>query len=671
MSPMIGGAGLSENALRGQNLALQQLARGAALGEVLGTLTQNAEECFPDLRCSILLVDETHRLRHGAAPSLPDFYVRAIDGLEIGPSVGSCGAAAALGRRVVVEDVLSHPNWEPFRELARRAEIRACWSEPIFSSAGDVLGTFAMVYSTPRAPRPSELEFIVATAHLAGIAIERRRDEERHRAQEERFRQVTETIREVFYLTEWNTDQEVKKVLYVSPAYETIWGRSCQSLYDDPRSWSYDIHPDDRGRMVRAFLDGATRGTFDVEYRLVRPDGSARWIHDRAFPIRDEHDRVYRTAGISEDVTAQKEIELSLRESEERFRQLAESIQGVFWLTDWVNRRILYASPAWDAIWGSPRSVLFGEDRQGWARNIHPEDRARVLEAFYRDAETGTYDIDFRVIHADGGVRWLHERSFPIRDESGRVVRMAGIAEDITERKRVEEEIQRTHDEIEALRKEQVESLASELLLAEERERRRLALDLHDDLNQTIALARMKLGQLLDRLDESLRSPAQEIVDLVNQANESARSLTFQLSPPILHDLGFEPAVQWLVEDVGRRYGLDVALEGPEEPSPLSERIRVLLFRAVRELLINVAKHAGATQTRVRLDRDESHLRIVVEDDGQAFDPRSVGSRGLGLSGIRERLSHLGGEMSISSAVGRGTRVTLVAPLEPVQEQES
>jgi PAS domain S-box-containing protein len=535
-------ATLSERVLRGRNQALQELARGAALCEVLGTLTRSAEECFPDLRCSILLVDEQRRLRHGAAPSLPDFYVRAVDGLEIGPTIGSCGAAAALGTRVVVEDVLTHPNWTPFRELVSRAEIRACWSEPVFSSGGQVLGTFAMYYGEPRKPLASELEFIVTTAHLAGIAIERKRTEERHRAQEERFRQVTESIREVFYLTEWNPEAAVKKVLYVSPAYETVWGRSCQSLYDDPRSWSYDIHPEDRERMVQAFLAGSPSGAFDVEYRLLRKDGSVRWIHDRAFPIRNEHGQVYRIAGISEDVTSSKETELSLRRSEEE------------------NRR--------------------------------------------------------------------------------------------------------ARDEIEALRRRQVESLASELLLAEERERRRLAVDLHDGLNQTITLARMKLAHVRDHASGSVREDVREILDLVEQANQSARSLTFQLSPPILHDLGFEPALQWLVEDVGRTYRLEISLEGPEDPSPLSERLRVLLFRAVRELLINVAKHAGAKRTRVLLERGEHAIRIAVEDDGQAFDPRFVGSRGLGLSTIRERLSHLGGEMSITSTAGEGTCVTLVAPLE-------
>jgi PAS domain S-box-containing protein len=532
--------GLTERVLRGRNRVLQELARGAALGEVLTTLARSVEESFPELRCSILLLEGT-RLRQGAAPSLPDFYNRAIDGLEIGPGRGSCGAAAFERRRVVVEDVLVHPNWAPYRELARRAEVRACWSEPIFASDGSVLGTFALYYAEPRAPRPYELEFIVTTAHLAGIAIQRKRADEEHRAQAERFRQVTESIREVFYLTEWDPTAPVKRVLYVSPAYETVWGRSCQSLYDDPRSWSYDIHPEDRQRMVNAFIASGEDGSYDVEYRLLRADGSVRWIHDRAFPIRDQHGHVYRVAGISEDVTSYKEIELSLRKSEEEKR--------------------------------------------------------------------------------------------------------------------------RARDEVEALRRRQVESLASELLLAEERERRRLALDLHDGLNQTLALARMKLVRARAE-PAAAEVELGEVIELVDQVNRSARSLTFQLSPPILHDLGFEPALQWLVEDVARTYRLEIALDCPEDASPLSERLRVLLFRAVRELLINVAKHAGARRARVCLERGDGAIRIAVEDDGQAFDPRGVGSRGLGLSTIRERLSHLGGEMTIAAAPQGGTRVTLLAPLE-------
>jgi GAF domain-containing protein len=157
----------SERVLRGRNLALQELARGSPLERVLGTLARSAESCFPGVRCSVLLLDAERRLRHGDSPSLPDFYVRAVDGLEIGPDVGSCG------RRPRGRSASSSRTCSPTRTGRRSArspsaaDVRACWSEPFFSSSGDVLGTFAMYYGEPRKPLETELDFINATAHLA------------------------------------------------------------------------------------------------------------------------------------------------------------------------------------------------------------------------------------------------------------------------------------------------------------------------------------------------------------------------------------------------------------------------------------------------------------------------------------------------------------------------
>jgi len=519
----------TEDILRGQNLVLQELARGRNLGTVLDTLARSAEEVMPGMRCSILLL-KGRRLMHCAAPSMPREYVEAVDGLEIGPNVGSCGTAAYFGKRVVVEDVLLHPSWVPFREAAKGAGFRACWSEPFFSTTGETLGTFAMYYDEPRQPSELEIDFIRTTAHLAGIATEHKRAEQALRDSEGLFRELTENIHEVFWITDWLG----RKVLYVSPAYEAIWGRSCQSLYDHARSWAEVIHPEDRERVVRSFEDDAARGAYETEYRILCDDGSERWIHDRAFPIRDEQGAVYRLAGFSADITERKQIERDLLEAK---------------------------------------------------------------------------------------------------------------------------------DELDVRRRAQLRSLTSELLLAEERERQAVARDLHDGLGQTISLAQMKLAQLRKAPVDEWPADLEAIERLIDEANRASRSLTFQLSPPILHDLGFGPAVQWLVEDIESTYGLDIALEEAEPPPDLDEKVRVLLFRALRELLVNVAKHAKAKEVFVRVRPEGERVRISVEDDGTAFDTAAVGKRGVGLYSIRERLGYLGGHMSIESEAGRGTRVTLVAPL--------
>lgn len=158
---------------------LEMLARDSSLGSVLQTLAHSIEDELEGAHCSILLLDEEgKRLLHGAAPGLPDFYIEAIHGLEIGPEVGSCGTAAFTGQRVIVEDVQTHPCWAPFKELTGKARLAACWSEPILDSDNKVLGTFAIYYSEPCAPDDDGLATIEYAANLAGIAIQRKRKEE-------------------------------------------------------------------------------------------------------------------------------------------------------------------------------------------------------------------------------------------------------------------------------------------------------------------------------------------------------------------------------------------------------------------------------------------------------------------------------------------------------------
>jgi hypothetical protein len=175
---------------RGRSAVLEKIAlTEAPIEEVLSTVARAVESILPDVQCSILLYDaEAGRLHLAAAPSLPDFYNEAVNGIEVGPTVGSCGAAAATGRRVIVADVLEHPNWSAYRELAMKADLRACWSEPILSSTGNVLGTFAMYYRDPREPGELELGFIETSARLVQLAIERERMRGEHDELEERLR---------------------------------------------------------------------------------------------------------------------------------------------------------------------------------------------------------------------------------------------------------------------------------------------------------------------------------------------------------------------------------------------------------------------------------------------------------------------------------------------------
>lgn len=215
----------------------------------------------------------------------------------------------------------------------------------------------------------------------------------------------------------------------------------------------------------------------------------------------------------------------------------------------------------------------------------------------------------------------------------------------------------------------ELRTLAGELSLAEERERRRLAVYLHDRIGQLLAVARAKTGAAIESAPEqAIAGTLNEIAGLIDRTIEDTRSAMFELSPPILYELGLVPALDWLAEQMHEQYSLGVEIDGDGRPVTLSDAMRSFLFRTVRELLVNVGKHARADRAEVRLRREDDDYRIVVGDDGAGFDVKSLaapvrGRGGFGLFSIRERTDYMGGGVEIESSPGRGTRVTLVVPL--------
>jgi signal transduction histidine kinase len=206
------------------------------------------------------------------------------------------------------------------------------------------------------------------------------------------------------------------------------------------------------------------------------------------------------------------------------------------------------------------------------------------------------------------------------------------------------------------------------LTLLEERERRRIANDLHDHIGQNLALSKIKLGELRLLASPSLVKPLDEIHRLIEETIRYTRSLTFELSPSILYEFGFEAAVEWLAEQTQEKHGILVDFENDLQPKPLRKEMRVLLFKAVSELLMNVIKHAQAHKAKVAIQRKGNNIRITVEDDGVGFDipeANQLGSvKGFGLFSIRERLRHLGGSFQIQSGPRGGTLITLLVPTE-------
>ncbi len=314
-----------EHLLEWQRRFFAQLATGAPLGDVLPILARKVESQIDGGLCSILLLDEEGRhLRNGAAPSLPVAYLRAIEGIAIGPNVGSCGAAAWRGEQVIVADIANDPLWLDYRELALSHGLRACWSAPFYDSHARVLGTLAIYYAAPRAPIAAELDEVKQAAYLAAVAVERTRTEMALRVSEQRHRLASRATNDVI----WDWDIVNRRLEWTECAL-TMLGYTADDVGAYPLWWDEHLHPDDRARAsasVLAVLESS--GQFwSGEYRFRHADQSYANILDRGYVMRDQHGAPIRMIGAMQDITERTRAEQALRTSEETARSFQEQLK--------------------------------------------------------------------------------------------------------------------------------------------------------------------------------------------------------------------------------------------------------------------------------------------------------------------------------------------------------
>jgi PAS domain S-box-containing protein len=366
--------------------------------------------------------------------------------------------------------------------------------------------------------------------------------------------------------------------------------------------------------------------------------------------------KTFISPGLS-DIVAQDYIE-ALRDSEARFRTIFEATTMGIALVD-QSGRIVECNPALQRLLGYSLSELVN---QVFTVFVLPEDAPRC-KALFRELVQGkkdSYQIEKKYICKDGRMAWGRLNLSLIRGATVKEHLAICMIEDITEQKQAEKEI-RTYQE-------QLRSVASELSLTEERERRRLATDLHDHVGQILALAQIKLGAIRQSASSTqLVEPMDEVRRLIEQTIQYTRSLTFELSPPILYDLGFEAAVEWLGELIQDQQGITVKVQADRTAKPINDEIRIILFQTIRELLVNVVKHAGAKNISIFIAREDATLQVKIEDDGLGMGisaDAANGPFGFGFFSIGERLKYLGGNLEVGSEPGWGTRVTLRVPLQ-------
>lgn len=361
-------------------------------------------------------------------------------------------------------------------------------------------------------------------------------------------------------------------------------------------------------------------------------------------------------------VVARGQAEKALRQSEQRFRLIAETIKEVFWIADVETTKTVYVSPGYERVWGRSLESLY-ETPRSFLDSVHGEDRDRVLAALERKKTGLLYEVEYRIMRPDGSLRLIWDRGYPVQDEAGQIACYVGVAQDITEHRGMEEKIVTYQRELRSAALE-MSSMESRI---EERERHLIAADLHDFVGQNLVVTQFKLAALQKTLSSPERiRHVEEIRELIRQTIQYTRSLTVELSPPVLLEIGFKAAMESLAEGFQKMHKIPIIVEDDGRTGQPDDDTRYLLFRSVRELLMNIVKHSQASSVKISISRENGIIKVAVEDNGIGFDPAAVAGKdgGFGLFTIRRRLKRAEGYCEIESRPGAGTKVVLSTPLK-------
>jgi len=497
------------------------------------------------------------------------------------------------------------------------------------------------------------------------------------------------------------------RVTFVNPAAERLVQRSSAELLG---GILWEMFPEARSRRFGREYLRAVAENVPVDFEEFYPEPLNAWYHVRAYPSSEGLSILFS------DIAERTQAEAALRASDQRLRAMLQTAMNGFWLVD-LQGRLLEVNEAYCRMSGYTEQELLTmripdveavETSDETAAHIQTlmaqgEDR---FESRHRRKDGGTFDVEVSVqyLPIEGGRFVVYLRDVSDRKQAERLIERARTDAE-REKTRLEavalalagtqaalrdanvellvanEALRINNQTLEARvaartadlahRTYQLESLARDLARAEERERQRIAQVIHDQLQQLLSVARIKLGMAASEVSaRSTRQSVAEVDDLIAESLEITRTLTAELSPGILHRSGLAAALRWLGRSYENQFDLTITVEAEEEVD-LEEEVRTTIFRSVRELLFNVVKHARVTSVRVKLELGaHGGVRVLVSDDGVGFDPEAVRARegtdgSFGLFSLRERLELLGGRLEVDSAPGRGARFTILAPPAP------
>jgi len=492
-------------------------------------------------------------------------------------------------------------------------------------------------------------------------------------AQSETLREQKERLRlalDAAHMGTWDWDLASGHVIWDDAHYH-ILGYGPGRMKPSYQAWAERVHPEDlpaAEAVLRRSMDQCT--DYTAEYRVVWLDGTTHWVEARGRFESDGAGKAVRSYGVVTDITERKRAEEALAASRNQLQNIIDNTPAVVYAFD-LEERFVMANASIAELLKSTPDQMIGKKRC----DFMPREDADWHEANDRQAIEAGRALEFEEHSQLQGrsITWLTTK-FPLRDAQGNIYAVAGISTDISERKRSEKVLRELNATLESKvtertaqlerRARQLAKLTLELSQAEERERRRIAIILHEDLQQQIAGAKFHLNTLGGRAENRrLRSDVEKIDEMLGEAIEKSRGLSHDLSPAVLNMNDLTEVLRWLGNRVRTLHGLTVRVDLPDRLTLQSEAMTMFLFRAAQELLFNVVKHARVAEAVVRVYRTRGFVSLSVSDKGQGFNPRELrDTAGFGLLSISERVGLLGGRMRIRSVKDKGSTVRVVVP---------
>lgn len=485
------------------------------------------EKLLPSVKCSVLMLEEDGQtLRSFSAPSLPEQYTSAINGLTIGPKHGSCGTAMFLKKNIIVADIATDPLWEDYKPLALNFDLRSCWSYPVIGAQNNVLASFAFYKSEIGLPSEDELIIIDSFLNLLRVIIDNKQSEEKIKVSNERYLLATMATNDAIW--DWDV---VTNVLYWGEGFHALFGYKAGYFVPQTSLWDKNIHPQDRDRVLSSlghFIESNSQQIWQEEYRFRRSDGKYVLVTDRGFLIYNQQGKITRMVGSMQDITDKREMERKL-------------------LKHQLNRQKLVAQAVVDA---------------------------------------------------------------------------------------------------------------------QEKERSIIGKELHDNVNQILSTAKLYLE--VAKNDENDRINLMDLsTQNISEAINEIRTISRSLVPSSIGDLGLAESIQDLLESIKIAKTMSINYYPQADVDKvLNEQQKLMLFRIAQEQVNNILKHAQAKNINCELYIENGAVILSIADDGIGFDTDQVKfKKGVGLSNISSRAELFNGKVDIISAPGKGCKLNISVPI--------